>query len=182
MFTESCFSALKGLNPKSATFRQHYYPEGGWGWVICACAVVVQLLTTGLQFSFGILYLHVLRVYGESGVLATAWPGVLCLATSYGLTPVLCCPLFSFLPLHCAGAGGVLQAKEHQADRRGGRAHHGPRHPLHFICQGASPGDHTLFQNDTNKRPQSNQSVWNRVYKNNFRRYKEKSLSPCCRL
>ena len=106
--------------------------------------MVVQLLTTGLQFSFGILYLHVLRVYGESGVLATAWPGVLCLATSYGLTPVLCCPLFSFLPLHCAGAGGVLQAKEHQADRRGGRAHHGPRHPLHFICQGASPGDHTL--------------------------------------
>ena len=77
------------MNPKSATFRQHYYPEGGWGWVICACAVVVQLLTTGLQFSFGILYLHVLRVYGESGVVATAWPGVLCLATSYGLTPVL---------------------------------------------------------------------------------------------
>ena len=35
--------ALKGFNPKSATFRQHYYPEGGWGWVICLCAVLVQV-------------------------------------------------------------------------------------------------------------------------------------------
>ena len=39
----SSVSALKGFNPKSATFRQHYYPEGGWGWVICLCAVLVQV-------------------------------------------------------------------------------------------------------------------------------------------
>ena len=37
------FPALKGFNPKSATFRQHYYPEGGWGWVIIFCATVVQV-------------------------------------------------------------------------------------------------------------------------------------------
>ena len=43
-YSEVCsVSALKGFNPKSATFRQHYYPEGGWGWVICLCAVLVQV-------------------------------------------------------------------------------------------------------------------------------------------
>ena len=35
--------ALKGFNPKSATFRQHYYPEGGWGWVVTFCATIVQV-------------------------------------------------------------------------------------------------------------------------------------------
>ena len=51
-------SALKGFNPKSATFRQHYYPEGGWGWVICLCAILVQIFTSGIQLSFGIFYIH----------------------------------------------------------------------------------------------------------------------------
>ena len=82
-YSEVCsVSALKGFNPKSATFRQHYYPEGGWGWVICLCAVLVQVscgwwrtghvtrcsplighqvLTTGIQLSFGVLYIHILR-------------------------------------------------------------------------------------------------------------------------
>jgi hypothetical protein len=32
------------------TFRQHYYPEGGWGWVITLTALMVQVLTTGMQF------------------------------------------------------------------------------------------------------------------------------------
>ena len=35
--------ALKGFNPKSATFRQHYYPEGGWGRVVTFCATIVQV-------------------------------------------------------------------------------------------------------------------------------------------
>ena len=43
------FSALKGFNPKSATFRQHYYPEGGWGWVIISCATVVQVFKLGIK-------------------------------------------------------------------------------------------------------------------------------------
>ena len=54
------FTALKS-HGKSATFRQHYYPEGGWGWVICFCCFLVNIFTTGLQLSFSILYLKILQ-------------------------------------------------------------------------------------------------------------------------
>lgn len=41
---------LKPLDPKKlVTLCRHYYPEGGWGWVIAACSVIVHLLTCGLQ-------------------------------------------------------------------------------------------------------------------------------------
>ena len=29
---------------KQATIRQHYYPEGGWGYVVVAVAVLVQVI------------------------------------------------------------------------------------------------------------------------------------------
>ncbi|GFR05338.1 uncharacterized protein TNCT_377971 [Trichonephila clavata] len=52
-------------NLKISTIRQHYYPEGGWGWVICACAFVINMLTTGLLLSYGILYREVIKEFGE---------------------------------------------------------------------------------------------------------------------
>ena len=54
------FSALRS-HGKSATFRQHYYPEGGWGWVITFCSFLVNIFTTGLQLSFSVLYLEILE-------------------------------------------------------------------------------------------------------------------------
>ncbi|KAL1436589.1 hypothetical protein MTO96_049492 [Rhipicephalus appendiculatus] len=41
--------------PSVSTIRQHYYPEGGWGWVVCACALLVHMLTHGVQGAFGLL-------------------------------------------------------------------------------------------------------------------------------
>ena len=57
------FSALR-IHGKSATFRQHYYPEGGWGWVITFCCFLVNIFTTGLQLSFSVLYLEIIRLCG----------------------------------------------------------------------------------------------------------------------
>lgn len=34
---------------------QHYYPEGGWGWVVVTVSVLVHVLTHGLQLSFAML-------------------------------------------------------------------------------------------------------------------------------
>lgn len=40
---------------KRATLQRHYYPEGGWGWVILATAVVVHVLNHGLQLSAAVM-------------------------------------------------------------------------------------------------------------------------------
>lgn len=36
---------------KTYTLRKHYYPEGGWGWIIIVCSVLVHVLNQGLQLS-----------------------------------------------------------------------------------------------------------------------------------
>lgn len=38
------------------TLRQHYYPEGGWGWLVLGAALLVQVLSHGLQLAAGLLY------------------------------------------------------------------------------------------------------------------------------
>ncbi|XP_076322094.1 uncharacterized protein LOC143231440 isoform X2 [Tachypleus tridentatus] len=66
---------LSPNDPKAVTIRQHYYPEGGWGWVICGCAIVLQALSIGLLFSYGI-FLYQIRKQFDSDVstLAAAKP------------------------------------------------------------------------------------------------------------
>lgn len=46
------------------TLKQHYYPEGGWGWVIMCCAIAVQTLTHGLQIGSGVLVRECVRKFG----------------------------------------------------------------------------------------------------------------------
>ena len=60
MPSEQPVSALRS-HGKSATFRQHYYPEGAWGWVITICCFIVNIFTTGLQLSFAILQMELVR-------------------------------------------------------------------------------------------------------------------------
>ena len=55
---------------KQATIRQHYYPEGGWGFVVLTVAVLVQIISHGLQLSFGIFSLAIIRRWDESDTLA----------------------------------------------------------------------------------------------------------------
>ena len=33
------------------TLKQHYYPEGGWGWVIVLVTLAVQVISHGLQLA-----------------------------------------------------------------------------------------------------------------------------------
>lgn len=52
-------------NLKISTIRQHYYPEGGWGWVVCVCAFLINMLTYGLLLSYGIFSREVVKEFGE---------------------------------------------------------------------------------------------------------------------
>lgn len=37
------------------TLRQHYYPEGGWGWLVLAAGTLAHVLAHGLHQASGVL-------------------------------------------------------------------------------------------------------------------------------
>ena len=41
------------------TLKQHYYPEGGWGWVIVLVTLCVQIISHGLQFALAMYMMAV---------------------------------------------------------------------------------------------------------------------------
>ncbi|KAK3923035.1 Monocarboxylate transporter 14 [Frankliniella fusca] len=50
-----CSPVLALDSRKKTTLSRHYYPEGGWGWVVVTCSVVVHLLGAGLQFAWPVM-------------------------------------------------------------------------------------------------------------------------------
>ena len=47
-------------NPKNLrTLKQHYYPEGGWGWVILLVTLCVQIISHGLQIALAMYVMAV---------------------------------------------------------------------------------------------------------------------------
>jgi hypothetical protein len=50
------------LNRNKATIFHHYYPEGGWGWIVALSVATVHAITYGIQFGFLLtvdnFYLH----------------------------------------------------------------------------------------------------------------------------
>lgn len=47
------------------TLRQHYYPEGGWGWVLVVVGFLVQTISHGLHMSLGVFAIEVAREYNQ---------------------------------------------------------------------------------------------------------------------
>lgn len=46
------------------TLKQHYYPEGGWGWIIVCCGLIVQTLSHGLHTAGGVFVPECIRRFG----------------------------------------------------------------------------------------------------------------------
>ncbi|XP_013775018.1 monocarboxylate transporter 10-like [Limulus polyphemus] len=88
---------IPGLNlylspddPKAVTIRQHYYPEGGWGWVVCGCAIVIQALSIGLLFSYGIFLYQIRKQFDpDVNTLAAVCLGALSTGVALLLSPVV---------------------------------------------------------------------------------------------
>lgn len=48
---------------------QYFYPDGGWGWIICGVSFLVHILTTGLQLSYGLLLFYAVdHLHKTSGI------------------------------------------------------------------------------------------------------------------
>lgn len=63
-------SGMDAAAAAKLTLRQHYYPEGGWGWIVCTAVFLVNMLTTGLQYSYGSILLHIVLHFHSSLVQA----------------------------------------------------------------------------------------------------------------
>ncbi|KAG8227064.1 hypothetical protein J437_LFUL008503 [Ladona fulva] len=55
------------------TLKQHYYPEGGWGWVVVWASVAVHALSHGLHVAFGILLQETMKKFPTAGLVRTGW-------------------------------------------------------------------------------------------------------------
>lgn len=44
-------------------------PDGGWGWVVCAAAFLIQFIVLGTMNNFGILYVKLFDDFGQKAFL-----------------------------------------------------------------------------------------------------------------
>lgn len=54
-------------------------PDGGWGWLVVLACFVINVVSDGVAFCFGLLYIEFLNEYGASKS-ATSWVGSLFMA------------------------------------------------------------------------------------------------------
>ena len=59
-------SARTTRKRRIAGIFQHYYPEGGWGYVVLICAFLSQFLASGLQLGFLVLIPYAVKRYNAS--------------------------------------------------------------------------------------------------------------------
>ena len=77
------------------TLKQHYYPEGGWGWLVALASLLVNIIGQGVQISLAILFLHNLAHFNRRGVLvspessSTPWLVSLSSSVSRLISPVI---------------------------------------------------------------------------------------------
>jgi hypothetical protein len=57
-------------------------PDGGFGWVVVACAFVCNFVYGGCDYSFGVLLPHLEREY-DTGSALSAFAGSLCTSVFY---------------------------------------------------------------------------------------------------
>ncbi|XP_012235173.1 monocarboxylate transporter 11-like [Linepithema humile] len=84
-----CVPALRRTDIDVTGMRAHFYPEGGWGWLVCAAGFLALLLTTGMQLAFGLLHLYAARHLGELHLMDIVWAGALSAAVSRGSAPLV---------------------------------------------------------------------------------------------
>ncbi|XP_034939068.1 monocarboxylate transporter 10-like isoform X1 [Chelonus insularis] len=70
------------------TLKQHYYPEGGWGWLILVVGVLVQILSSGIHGAAGISIHHVAMRFNVEVYLEAGWLGAMSTGVALLVSPV----------------------------------------------------------------------------------------------
>lgn len=52
------------------TLRQHYYPEGNYGWIIIVVGVAVQCICHGIHMSSGVFILEVSKMFSQKHIIS----------------------------------------------------------------------------------------------------------------
>ncbi|XP_012147926.2 uncharacterized protein LOC100879352 isoform X2 [Megachile rotundata] len=74
---------------KEATLRRHYYPEGGWGYVIVTCSALVHLLGIGLQLAApGSWHLTAELKFHQPALHSAGWLGAMSTGVALLVSPV----------------------------------------------------------------------------------------------
>ncbi|XP_068150941.1 uncharacterized protein [Drosophila tropicalis] len=61
--------ALRRTGVDTTRIRQYFYPDGGWGWIICGVSFLIHILTTGLQLSYGLLLFYAVQyMHNTTGI------------------------------------------------------------------------------------------------------------------
>jgi len=69
----------------------HGPPDGGWGWVVVGCSLMISLIQDGVSYSFGLIYVELLKEF-QASKSKTSWVNSLFLAV-----PLLGGPLASVM-------------------------------------------------------------------------------------
>ncbi|XP_047363634.1 uncharacterized protein LOC124954555 isoform X2 [Vespa velutina] len=70
------------------TLKQHYYPEGGWGWLVILVGMLVQILSHGTQGAVGIFIQHVANRFGHHVYFESGWLGAMSTGVALLVSPV----------------------------------------------------------------------------------------------
>lgn len=93
--------------------EQHYKlvpPDGGWGWLVLAGSMMVNILVPGTVKSFGVLFVEFLEVFDASPA-AAAWIPALCyfLYSSLGKI-IFLCTIFLFYYINILFPNGTASS------------------------------------------------------------------------
>ncbi|KAL0117220.1 hypothetical protein PUN28_010218 [Cardiocondyla obscurior] len=74
---------------KEATLRRHYYPEGGWGYVIVTCSVLVHFIGVGLQLAApGCWHITAEKMFRHPPLHSAGWLGAMSTGVALLVSPV----------------------------------------------------------------------------------------------
>lgn len=65
-------------------------PDGGYGWVVVFASFMLQALTIGITYTFGVMFVDLLEAFG-AGESTTSWIGSIQPALLYFTGQFMCC-------------------------------------------------------------------------------------------